>query len=147
MRSIRSARVSIEKDACVGCRVCELICSMFHEGEFNPSLARIHVFRDPFQGIYVPTVCIQCQNPKCLDACPESAIVIDELTRAKIIIEEKCTGCGKCAEACPINAGNAVVRYNIRKGVYTKCDLCGGSPKCVEWCPERALHYAGNQKG
>jgi len=33
------------------------------------------------------------------------------------------------------------------KLAVTGCDLCGGEPKCVEWCPEEALELvsAGEQ--
>lgn len=129
------------KSACVGCQICELICSLHHEGKFAPSLARIHVFRRPFEGIDEPRVCLQCPKPKCVDACPEKALVVDERTGAKIILEERCIGCGECASACPINLENSVLKIHPTRNVYVKCDLCGGYPECVKWCPASALLY------
>jgi Fe-S-cluster-containing hydrogenase component 2 len=28
---------------------------------------------------------------------------------------------------------------NPEKGVVMMCDLCGGKPKCIDFCPEEAL--------
>jgi Fe-S-cluster-containing hydrogenase component 2 len=28
-----------------------------------------------------------------------------------------------------------------QKKEIIKCDLCGGAPKCVSWCPRQALRY------
>jgi len=139
--------IAADRNLCAGCELCELVCSMFHEGEFNPSLSRIHVFRDPFEGTFEPKVCIQCQNPKCLSACSENAIYIDEATCAKIIMEDKCTGCGKCAEACPINSEKTILKYHPIRKVYVKCDLCKGEPECTKWCPTDALRYTHSVGG
>lgn len=130
-------------EKCMGCRTCELICSLFHESEFNPSLARIRVSRDPFEGVYTPEICRQCIAPNCYVVCPtEGAMLVDEKTGARIIIEEKCTDCGICARACPWN----MIRRIPMKKVYAKCDLCGGEPKCVEWCPTKALAHIAKRR-
>jgi len=132
--------IAVDENLCVGCELCELVCSMFHENEFKPDLSRIHIFRNPFEGTFAPKVCIQCPNPKCLSACKEKAISIDKTTGAKVIIDEKCTGCGKCAAACPINSESTVLKYHPLRKVYVKCDLCKGEPECTKWCPAGALH-------
>ena len=41
-----------------------------------------------------------------------------------------CTGCGKCAEACPTGAIN---KNNIRTGDSSKCISCMG---CIAACPK-----------
>lgn len=28
-----------------------------------------------------------------------------------------------------------------REGKIDKCDLCGGTPKCAQWCPTEAIKY------
>jgi len=66
-------------------------------------------------------------------------MIIDEATGAVSIVEDLCTGCGSCAEACPYNREYKVLKLNPVKGVYFKCDLCGGEPACVEVCPTGAL--------
>lgn len=118
---------------CSGCRVCEMVCSLYHEGECNPSLSRIHVNRNLFDGNFTPEVCFQCVVPDCLLACPiEGAFCIDEHTGARIINKDKCPlGCDLCVDACKFK----MVGFNEERQTVFKCDLCGGEPKCVEFCP------------
>jgi len=65
---------------------------------------------------------------------------IDEGTGSVTIDEEKCVGCGSCAEACPFNS-EGVIKPSVIAGKFIKCDLCGGDPQCVEICPTGALRY------
>ena len=93
--------------------------------------------------------CVQCNNPKCYDACPlkDKALCIDSVTGVKYINKDECTGCGKCIEACPFE----VKRINLdeEKGIAIKCDLCrgrAGGPVCVEVCDRQALTLANRRK-
>ena len=61
--------------------------------------------------------------------------------KARVTYPEDCTGCGACAKACPFNKEGTVIRLNGESGIYVKCDLCGGDPKCVPFCPTKALEY------
>ena len=49
--------------------------------------------------------------------------------------EEKCIGCLACVDACPFGA----IQINP-DGDVLKCDLCGGDPVCVKYCPPRPAH-------
>jgi Fe-S-cluster-containing hydrogenase component 2 len=51
--------------------------------------------------------------------------------------EAKCIGCRMCTLACPFGA----VVYETAKRRIVKCDLCGGNPECVAFCPTQALAY------
>jgi Fe-S-cluster-containing hydrogenase component 2 len=91
-----------------------------------------------------PVFCSQCVNPKCYYACPTGAIYVDEETGARCIDPEKCTGCNKCIEACPFDP--PMIKFDSKKEIAIKCDLCGGDPKCVKVCPNKALSYVPKEK-
>jgi Fe-S-cluster-containing hydrogenase component 2 len=42
-----------------------------------------------------------------------------------------------CTLACPFGA----VVYEASSRRILKCDLCGGTPECVTFCPVHALEY------
>ncbi len=126
-----------DTDRCTGCRICEVTCSYFKNGKFNPRKSRIRVTRLPRIGFDKPTVCIQCPNAKCVAACPEQALVKQSPLGTIELIEGRCTGCGGCVIACPIGAINT----DPHSGLPLICDLCGGEPKCVAYCPKGALTY------
>jgi len=131
-----------DKNLCIGCGNCMLVCSLMHEGECSIAMARIHVTKDLFLGQYEPEPCEQCENAQCLEACPiEGALTVDEVTGAKVIDHELCIGCRACEEACIFAPLKSRIRYDERKNVCVKCDLCGGEPECVKVCPVQILQY------
>ncbi len=116
---------------CSGCRRCELICSIEHEGWMWPDASRVRVFM-PFPGIEVPHLCAQCMDYPCIASCPVQALSKDSNTAAVIVDRAKCISCGACIRACP----GTVPYLHPGDNKATICDLCGGSPKCVEVCTE-----------
>lgn len=128
---------------CSGCRCCELVCSLFHYGECNPELAGVHVIKDTFSGDYEVKTCLQCNEPPCQKACPVQAIYIDEKTGVPVINEDNCIGCRMCEEECQYQ----MVKFIPEKEVCFKCDLCGGDPQCVSYCPYGALTIAEIYEG
>jgi len=135
------AWLTVDPSQCVGCRTCEIICSLTHDGECNPALSRIKTTYDPFKTLsligVMPDVCRQCNMADCYLACEHDALVIDQKTGARKIDPDKCVGCGECMEACPWN----MIIYNEISETYTKCDLCDGDPQCVKFCPANAIKY------
>jgi anaerobic carbon-monoxide dehydrogenase iron sulfur subunit len=127
--------LSADSKACSGCRTCEIICSLTHEGVIDPQKSRIYIKMNPFKGSFLPMVCHQCSDAPCLYACQESAIEINNSNGTVAIIQKKCTGCRSCEKACPYK----VIRFDIEKNKVFKCDFCHGDPKCVKWCPANAL--------
>jgi len=125
-------KLSIVPNLCIGCRECELMCSLKHRGRFNPSEACIHVTYDPEMNCYFPIICRHCDEPACLDACPSDAFTRREGTGTVVIDEQKCTLCLQCVEACPYDA----IRI-APDGTLLKCDLCDGEPICVRFCSKR----------
>lgn len=139
---------------CVGCRRCELACTEFNDGEAKPSMARVKVARNMYfgpmgvpatgrdgiwgGGLIVQDLCRQCPHPvPCADACPNDAIVSKPPLNARVVDQEKCTGCRMCQRACPWD----MISFDENKEKATKCFLCDGNPKCVEACPAEALRF------
>jgi len=88
------------------------------------------------QGLFVPEICRHCRDPWCLNKCPAEAMVRDAETNAVVIVDELCTGCRACADACPFG----LIKVSPAGDVF-KCDLCGGDPVCVKNCTRGALEY------
>ncbi len=128
--------IAVNPEVCVGCRLCELVCSLKNTNQFNPTRARIQVigFEEVFS---LPITCFQCERPYCAEVCPAHAIVKDQASGTVKVIADKCSGCRMCTLACPF--GNIV--FSSEAKVAVKCDLCGGNPECVTFCPTRALEY------
>lgn len=125
----------IDYRKCTGCRVCEAVCSLVNEGEFDPSRSRIKVVRNWKNGytLNVPTVCNQCEKAYCERLCPVGAI-----RREGVVIRvngEDCIGCRICQMACPVGG----ITVDPTKGVAVKCELCleREGPACARYC------YAG----
>lgn len=138
---VKSDTLHYDPSKCTGCKLCEFVCSFVHEGTFSPNLSRIHIFNDIFSGQNKADICHHCLSPNCYYACSFNAIYIDEKNGARILDETKCTSCGACVEACPFNENGKIIKYNTNKQTYFKCDFCGGTPKCVEWCAPNALTH------
>lgn len=126
--------VAADPDKCVGCGICEYVCSMEKEKVFNPLKSRIRVVRLNLIA-NVAIACRLCEDAPCVAACPREALSQSEETGVIMVDEDKCDGCGWCIEACEFGA---ITLHPDRKVVIV-CDLCGGEPKCVDWCPEEAL--------
>lgn len=126
----------VDPEKCTGCRLCENVCSIFHEKVSNPSRARIHIVKWENAGLYIPMVCQQCDTPICETVCPMGAISRDEKTGALLINYELCVGCKLCVMFCPL--GGIGIDKNRK---IIKCDLCGGDPLCVKFCIPGALQF------
>jgi len=78
---------------CTGCGICELMCSLYHEGVQAPALARLQVVNNPFtsakarlrlqssgwkEGKRVALQCDLCRGreagPICVEYCPARAL-------------------------------------------------------------------------
>jgi len=121
---------------CTGCGLCGFSCSLAKEGFFSTLYSRITLFSDKFKGKDILIYCHHCTSAPCMEQCPREAISRNKKTGAVIIDKWGCNHCGVCILACPFGAINYTPNFTINK-----CDLCGGDPECVKYCPNDALQF------
>jgi anaerobic carbon-monoxide dehydrogenase iron sulfur subunit len=125
--------VTVDPAKCTGCGICELTCSQ-EKGESSQLQSRIRVVRmKPLFNFAL--ACRSCEDAKCVKACPEKAISQAEGTGIIMVSDKKCKGCDWCVQACE----HGGITIHPETGLAVACDLCGGEPQCVEFCPEEAL--------
>ncbi len=129
--------IEILHNSCVGCRLCEMICSLVHEDECSTTKSRITIVRDEEFGNNLVSLCIQCAETYCVESCPLAALSRDPETGAVLVDEQLCNGCEVCIVACPLGA----ISYDKERAVVFKCDLGGGDPECVKFCSREALAF------
>jgi tetrathionate reductase subunit B len=131
----------IDVARCIDCRACLVACRA--ENLVPLGHTRIWVHDLGVQGTFpelsrefVPTNCMHCDEPPCIEVCPSGATFKDMNTGLVLVDQEACIGCGLCVEACPYDA-----RYlDPRRGVVDKCNACrarlerGEQPACVTTC-------------
>ncbi|MFW5930427.1 MAG: 4Fe-4S dicluster domain-containing protein [Desulfosalsimonas sp.] len=143
-----------DQTRCTGCYACVIACKDLHDtpaqttGRMRVSCIERGRFPDLYAA-YLAFACGHCENPPCIEACPESAIYKKESDGIVIVDTEKCAGNSECPEkclkACPWDAP----RFGPEPGAKMyKCDLCaerldrGKQPICQEACPMYALEIA-----
>lgn len=122
---------------CIGCRICEYVCSATKHGVFDADLSRIRVVR--IEPVTMTAItCRLCADAPCILACPRDALTRSEKDGTILVDTDKCDGCGWCVEACDFGA--IVLNPETRDAEI--CDLCGEEeegPQCVLFCPKEAL--------
>lgn len=92
----------------------------------------------------------------CVKACPFDALIVDE-NGQRIVIEDKCTGCGACVKACP---RSLIELVPVSKKVHILCASrdkgplakknCGNTTACIgcgicsKKCPVQAITIVNN---
>ena len=93
---------------------------------------------------YIAGLCNHCEKAPCMEVCPEQAIYRrpDGLV---LIDPDKCSGCGKCKDACYYDD---VIYFNKQSGIAQKCTGCAHlldhgdkMPRCVDACPTDAMQW------
>ncbi|MFX1496075.1 MAG: 4Fe-4S dicluster domain-containing protein [Promethearchaeota archaeon] len=149
--------VYVMPELCIGCKHCEVACSVEHSESknlfaaiFEKSLPtpRIHVM--PSIGLMTyPGKCRQCYPAPCINVCPSGALSRDKETESILLNEQKCIACGMCAIACPLDAitFHSSWKVSLDREIAVKCDNCqeriikGLNPACVDACKTMALNY------
>lgn len=161
--------VITDPHACIGCRTCEVACSLAHPdaedgvaggtGGFAPDShfgASFHFYPriKTVTTKYVSSTvqCRHCDDAPCVNVCPTHALVYDG--GSVQLVSANCIGCKTCVIACPFGAMSMVSKpastsvgngFKVRSNqTYAhKCDLCAGietGPSCITACPTKALH-------
>jgi len=147
---------------CSGCYNCQFACKEEHVdndwtpyAKPQPTIGQFWLkVQENVQGTmpkirihYIPQLCNHCDNAACMTACEAGAITRRD--DGLVLIEpEKCTGCGKCVEACPYDA----VFFNEKLNIAQKCTGCahlldnGKMPRCVDVCPTEALLFGEEEE-
>ena len=129
--------VFVEIDRCIACLNCMRVCSFRRDEIHHCQSPNILVNVDMDKRRIFAAICLQCETALCMQVCPTGALKRDPLTQAVVVDRTACIACAMCVIACPF--GNMDLDRINR--VATKCDLCGGKPKCVQVCMAKALHY------
>jgi len=143
------ARLVYNPEVCTGCGLCDLMCSLYHEGEQGQALSRGELLGDRITSEFTFHVCRQCPSPECHDACPnrDEALCIDETIGITYINPDECDGCGACIDACSFDPPG--IKMHPEKDIAFTCDLCRNraeGPICVEYCSFDALSLANKEE-
>jgi len=139
--------ILVDINRCYGCHSCEVACKQENNLPIGIKWIRVvtvgpREIDGKLRMDFFPTFCKHCGKPKCMDVCPEKAI-IKRPDGIVLVKEELCIGCQQCIDVCPARA----IQYNEEKGTVEKCNLChdridkGLKPACVISCPAGALYF------
>jgi Fe-S-cluster-containing dehydrogenase component/DMSO reductase anchor subunit len=135
----------VDLDSCSGCKACVTACHSLNgldPGEIWRDVGLLHGGTSELPVMqHVTAACHHCIDPACLNACPVMAYEKNPLTGIVKHLDDQCIGCQYCIFACPYD----VPKYNKKKGIIRKCDMCssrlavGEAPACVQACPHQAI--------
>jgi len=153
----------------MGCNACTVICKQHNAtvpGVFWNKVITAETGKYPNSKVtFLPALCMHCENPPCVKACPTGATHQQE-NGIVLVDSEKCIGCRMCMVACPYSArtfnygqqksyfeGQEPTAYEQARtiehvaGTVAKCK-CGKErvearedPMCVSVCPTHARTF------
>jgi len=144
----------IDTSSCTGCKACQVACKDKNNLSVGLLWRRVvevnggtwfqrgHAWLTNVFAYFVPSACMHCEEPICVEVCPTTALFQRE-DGIVLIDEERCIGCRYCEMACPYKAP----QFDPVLKVMTKCDFCFDllekdlPPACVAACQMRVLHF------
>jgi len=122
----------IDLAKCIGCDACSVACKVENKSPGRIWYAPVHqieVGKFPkARRIFIPTLCMHCEDPPCMKACPSKAIY-KRPDGIVMVDEEKCCGARACVTACPYGAMHFFDEDDKTinpKGPPTEFDLMAG---------------------
>jgi Fe-S-cluster-containing dehydrogenase component len=97
----------IDVAKCIGCDACTVACKVENKSPgsiFYAPVLQLEVGKYPkTKRVFLPLLCMHCEDAPCMKACPSKAIYRrpDGLV---MVDEAKCCGARACVVACPYNA-------------------------------------------
>jgi len=156
--------MALDLERCVGCYACSMACKTENgtpDGVWYAPVYEKEVGKYPnTKRMFIPTLCMHCEDAPCLKACPTTAIS-KRGDGIVLVDQDKCCGTRACVAACPYGAMNYVHKIEgafgseliqLEKksfisvaGTVQKCTFCSHridaghyEPACVEVCPTKA---------
>jgi len=143
----------IDEELCWGCKTCEVACKQEEGAPDGVQLITVledgpKMVNGKLDFVYRVNVCRHCDEPDCVEACPEDAITKrgDGIVTLDV---NKCTGCQLCIDACPYDA----IAFEKEKGVAWKCNLCyqrvdkGLLPACADnVCLAHCIYFGDREE-
>lgn len=154
----------IDLKRCNGNAACTVACKVENGSppgiSFAPVLEKEEGRFPTARRVLLPVLCMHCQDPPCLKACPTGSI--SKRADGIVVVNEKsCCGSRACMAACPYGAihfyeqessyyPGAFTPYELSRvrqhqvGTVQKCNFCvhrveqGRKPACVDTCPTNA---------
>lgn len=152
----------IDTKYCIGCNACTEACKQEQGTPPGIFFARVNVREygkyPNARKLFLPFLCMHCENPACMLSCPSHAI--SKTSEGIVTVnDEKCIGAQACVSACPYGAvyypsqletyfpGHVTPfeNYHISRKISfpsaMKCNFCehrlkeGREPACVVSCP------------
>ncbi|MEM4343979.1 MAG: 4Fe-4S dicluster domain-containing protein [Candidatus Caldarchaeum sp.] len=97
----------IDLAKCIGCDACTVACKVENLSPGKIFYAPVHqaeVGRYPsVKRVFIPLLCMHCEDPPCMKACPSKAIY-KRPDGVVLVDENKCCGARACVSACPYGA-------------------------------------------
>ncbi len=139
-----------DQSRCYGCQACAMACKSWHGLPAGPlKYLRIYEYEKgcfPDVRVHYQWIpCYHCEEPVCVDNCPQEALHKEAKYGAVLVDSDRCDGCRLCYDSCPFGA---LVFESDKKDVKAqKCTMCVDrleqdlQPVCVLACPTRALDF------
>ena len=123
----------IARDQCIGCYSCMYACSRLLRKNASSAKAAMRVASYVgAEGSFSIRVCLRCDDPDCVKACPTGAIKAAPGGGVRFANKNSCASCKSCIRACVMQA----LQWDEELGCPIPCVQCG---QCAKFCPNGVL--------